>query len=77
MGLDEKLYELPVIGSIIRRLYSYFKENIAFTDIIHVLIGLGLGLIIVGNEFYNWGFFALTTGVLGHVYAFIKGKRRL
>ena len=77
MGLDEQLNELPLIGSNIRRLYSYFKENIAFTDIIHVLIGLGFGLIIAGNDLYKWGFFSLAIGVLGHVYAFIKGKRGL
>jgi len=74
MGLDERLYRLPIIGLSFKRLHSYFKENIVFTDIIHVLIGLGLGLIIVGNEFLNLGILALAIGILGHVYAFIKGK---
>jgi len=74
MGLDEQLYRLPIIGSKFRRTYSYFRENIVFTDIIHVLIGLGFGLIIVGGEYLNWGIIALAIGILGHVYAFIKGK---
>ena len=74
MGLDEQLYRLPIIGSNIKRLYSYFRENIAYTDLIHVLIGLGLGLIIAGGELLNWGILALSLGILGHVYAFIKGK---
>jgi len=74
MGLDERLYNLPIIGSNIKHLYSYFKKNIAYTDIIHVLIGLGLGLIIAGNNLLKWGFLALSIGILGHIYAFIKEK---
>jgi len=74
MGLDEQLYRLPIVGSNIKRLYSYFKENIAFTDIIHILTGLGLGFIIAGGNLLNWGILALTIGALGHVYAFIRGK---
>ena len=74
MGLDEQLYRLPVIGSNIKRLHSYFRENLAFTDTIHILEGLGLGLIIAGGNLLNWGVLALAIGILGHVYAFIKGK---
>ena len=74
MGLDEQLYHLPIIGPNIKRMFSYFKKNTAITDLIHVLVGLGLGLIIAGNELLNWGFFALAIGILGHVYAFIKGE---
>jgi len=74
MGLDEQLYRLPIIGSNIKRLYTYFRKNIAYTDQIHVLIGLGIGLIIAGGDLFNWGILALALGNLGHVYAFIKGK---
>jgi len=74
MGLDEQLYRLPIIGSNIQRLYSYFKKNIAYTDLIHVLIGLGIGLIIAGGELFNWGIVAFSIGILGHVFAFFKGN---
>jgi len=74
MGLDQQLCRLPIIGKLIERLYSYFKKHTAFTDLIHILLGLGLGLIIAGGVLLNWGLFALVLGILGHIYAFIKGK---
>jgi len=76
MSLDQRLYHLPLIGRITKRLYSYFKEHIAFTDLIHVAVGLGLGLIIAGGDLLNWGFFALAVGILGHIHAFIKGGKK-
>jgi len=74
MGLDQQLYRLPIIGRLIERLYSYFKEHTLFTDMIHILLGLGLGLIIAGGIWLNWGVLALAIGIIGHIYAFIKGK---
>ena len=73
MKLDKQLYRLPFIGYVIKRLYSYFKKNIAFTDFIHLSLGLGIGLIIADNEFFLFGIILLLMGVIGHVYAFIKG----
>ncbi|MDA2936613.1 hypothetical protein MYX06_05345 [Patescibacteria group bacterium AH-259-L05] len=75
MSLDEQLYRLPLIGWIIKRLYSYFKKNTAITDLMHVAAGLGIGFLIVGGTLTLWGIFALAIGVLGHVYAFIKGEK--
>ena len=76
MNLDQQLYRLPLIGRIIKRLYSYFKEHVAFTDFIHFALGLGLGLIIAGNNLLNWGIFALAIGILGHIFAYIKGNNK-
>jgi len=76
MSLDQQLYRLPLIGRSIERLYSYFKEHTAFTDLIHVAIGLGLGLIIAGGDLLNLGFFAIAVGILGHTYAYIKGSKK-
>ncbi|HLD04453.1 MAG TPA: hypothetical protein VJG90_01925 [Candidatus Nanoarchaeia archaeon] len=73
MGLDQQLYRLPFIGKIINRLYSYFKKHTAFTDFIHVLLGLGLGFIIAGGTLLNWGLLFLAIGLLGHIYAFTRG----
>jgi len=73
MSLDEQLYKMPIIGILIRRLYSYFKRNTAITDGMHIALGLGIGLLFAGEEFYKWAALALLIGVLGHIYALIKG----
>ena len=73
MGTDDFLCRLPLIGWIVKRLYNYFGKHIAFTDSIHVAIGLGLGFIIVGDKFFSLGVVLLAIGILGHIYAFAKG----
>ena len=75
MGLDERLYQLPLIGKILKRLYSYFKKHIAFTDFIHISLGLGIGLLIAGNQFFVSGLILILIGILGHLYAYIKGGK--
>ena len=74
MNLDEQLYRLPLVGCVIKRLHTYFKNNTLITDLIHVSLGLGVGLVIAGEELFVWGVVALTANFLGHVYAFIKGS---
>jgi len=74
MNLDEQLFRLPFIGFIIKRLYNFFRKNIAFTDAIHISIGLGIGLIIAGDNFLVSGLIFLLIGIVGHIYAFMKGK---
>lgn len=74
MHLDEQLYRLPLIGWAVKRLYSYFKKNTLITDGIHIVLGLGLGLVIAGDTFFVWGVVAIAIGTLGHIYAFMKGK---
>lgn len=74
MNLDELLYRLPLVGRIVKRLYSYFKNHTALTDFFHVLVGLGIGLIIAGGALFGWGVFALLLGILFHVYAFGRGQ---
>ena len=73
MGIDKQLYKLPLLGPILKRLYSYFKTHIAFTDFIHISLGIGVGLIIAGNKFFVWGISLFIIGILGHLYAYIKG----
>jgi len=73
MNIDNQLYKLPFIGSIIKRLYSYFKKNTFFTDLIQVFLGLGIGFIIVGNKFLTLGILLIMISIIGHIYAYIKG----
>ena len=73
MNLDEQLYRIPLFGSAVKRLYTYFKRNTFITDFIHIVLGLSIGLIVAGGELFIWGVIALTTALLGHVYAFAKG----
>jgi len=72
LNIDQELYTLPAVGWIIKRLYTYFKKHTAYTDVIHVALGLGIGLIIAGKAWFSLGISLLRIGVLGHVYAFIK-----
>lgn len=74
MNLDKLLYRLPLIGGMVKRLYSYFKNHTALTDFFHVLVGLGVGFIIAGGIFFSWGVFAFSLGILFHFYAFHKGE---
>jgi len=71
MSIDEHIYRLPLLGQFMRRLYSYFKKHILFTDLIHISIGLGIGLLIA--NLIVWGIVFIVLGLLGHIWAFIKG----
>jgi len=76
MNLDDQLCRLPFIGNTIKRLYSYFKKNIAITDFIHISLGLGIGFLIAGSKFLIWAIVFLLIAIIGHVYAFIKGGNK-
>ena len=71
--IDESLYSLPVVGVIFSRNYSYFKKHTAFTNAIHIIFGVGIGFIIAGGQLLTLGIVAVFIGLLGHMYAFIKG----
>jgi len=73
MNLDLQLYRLPLVGWIVRRLYSYFKKHTAVTDLMHIALGLGIGLLFAGERFYTIAILFLAIAVFGHIYAFIKG----
>lgn len=74
MNIDESLYKLPVIGSGIERSYSYFRKNMAVTDVMHVLMGLGIAFLITGGSYITFGVLALVVVTLYHVYALYKEK---
>jgi len=56
-----------------RRMYAYFKKHTAITDAMHVSLGLGIGLLIAGSVWFYVGFVFIIIGLLGHIYAFIRG----
>lgn len=74
MNIDEKLYTVPIIGRTWRRMHAYFKTQITVTDIMHVLIGLGIGMVIASQELDAFAVSIFFIGILYHLYAFIKGK---
>lgn len=52
---------------------AYFKKHIAYTSIVHVIGGIGIGIIIAspvaGIHPVRWGIALLIVSLLGHVYA--------
>ena len=74
MSIDERFYGLPLIGGGIRRLYGYFRRHIAFTDFIHVSVGVGIGIMIAGGDLLLWGMVAVGIGISGHIWALIRGE---
>jgi len=74
MNIDNAIYRLPILGNTWRRMHTYFKTQVAVTDIIHVLIGLGIGMVIDNGKFLVTGALVLVFGAIYHLYAFIKGR---
>lgn len=77
MNIDNTVYKLPIVGYAYRRMHAYFRTQITVTDIIHVLIGLGIGIVIGNQKFLIVGVLALILGTMYHIYAFISGKGKL
>lgn len=75
MNIDEELYKLPVIGSAYRQMHAYFRTQITLTDIIHVLVGVGVGMIIVDKKLGILETLIILLGIVYHLYAFIEGKK--
>ena len=72
-NIDYALYQLPIIGRIFERMHRYFRKHMTITDLVHVLVGFGFGLIVAGDNFMFLGVLALILGAMHHLYAFIKG----
>ncbi len=73
--LDRFFCESQFGGRLFKRLYAYFKRHTAITDAIHVSFGVGIGLIIGSPKWFYIGMFFLGFGLLGHIFAFIKGGK--
>ena len=70
-NMDEFLYKVPLIGSIIKKQYSYFRNHMALTDLFHLLAGFGLALIFFTSRMLL-GFVILGFSILYHLYAILK-----
>ena len=75
-NLDEFMYKLPVVGIVMKRNYTYFKQNTAITNLMHITFGLGLGLVLASENLFGLGMTFIILSLLGHVYAFIEGGKR-
>lgn len=54
-------------------MYRYFKNHTAVTNVAHMFVGLGIGLMIAGEAWFMWGFAAIILGSLFHIFALIHG----
>ncbi len=52
---------------------SYLKKHVAYTSIIHLIGGIGIGVLITyplaGTHPVRWGIALLAISFLGHIYA--------
>lgn len=73
MSIDKMLYRAPIIGNAYMRMHSYFREHVTVTDVVHVLVGLGIGLMLANSFYVFIGIAVLLLGTVYHVHAYIKG----
>lgn len=61
-----------------RKTNGYFKNHVLFNSTVHVLIGIGIGILFtypfVGIHPLRWGLGFLVVGLLGHAYPLIAEK---
>ncbi|MCL4418597.1 hypothetical protein M1146_00680 [Patescibacteria group bacterium] len=57
---------------------NYFKNHPEYNSLVHAIGGLGVGILIaspiIGPHPVRWGLGLLVLSILGHVYAWSKGK---
>ena len=76
MALDDYICNLPIVGFIFRRLYSYSRKHLFFTEFIHILFGIGIGLVLfTSGYFFILGIIFIILDLLGHAWAFVQGKQ--
>ncbi len=62
----------------IKQVDSYFKKNPYYSAVVHVVVGVGIGILmtypVVGSHPMRWGLVFLGLGLAGHLYPVMKGK---
>lgn len=60
-----------------KKITAYFKKFPSYNSLVHIIIGLGLGVLItyplVGSHPVRWGLLLLVIGLAGHLYP-LMGK---
>jgi len=74
-NIDEMMYELPIVGIVMRRNYAYFKQNTAIANLMHITFGLGIGLLLANRDLLGLGLIFIFISLSGHIYAFVKGGK--
>ncbi len=61
-----------------KRITSYFKKHVAYNSFVHVVGGMGIGVLIaspiVGIHPLRWGLGLIGLSLLGHLYAAVSEK---
>lgn len=63
-----------------KRALAFFSRHVEYNALVHVLGGIGLGIIIAGFAFpyqVNWALGLLALSLLGHIYTlFVKTPKK-
>lgn len=55
-----------------KQLEKYFGKHVLYNSVVHVLIGMGLGILltypVIGAHPLRWGVGLITVGILAHLY---------
>ena len=61
-----------------KKVESYFKKNVLYNSFVHLIIGVGIGILItyplVGSHPLRWGIGLFVLGLLGHAYPLFAEK---
>ena len=61
-----------------KKITAYFKKYPSFNSLVHVIIGMGLGVLITyplaGSHPLRWGVALVSLGVAFHLYPLWSGK---
>jgi hypothetical protein len=61
-----------------KKAMSYFKKHIAYTSLIHLIGGIGIGILITypfaGIHPVRWGVALLAISLLGHLYGWFVSR---
>lgn len=65
-----------MVVNVYKKISQYFKAHIVYTSTIHVIAGIGIGMLLTyplaGNHPVRWGMAFITIGILGHLYPLMK-----
>lgn len=66
------------MAKIFQRIENYFKNHTTYTAFVHILVGVGIGILLTHTAFdphpLRWGLIFLLAGVLGHLYPLLNRK---